>query len=82
MRMKLAHRAARRHATNLSLDQELVAEARALDLNLSRIVEDRLREAVKEERTRRWLEENREGFEAFARFVEKSGIFNEEDREW
>ena len=51
-------------------------------LNLSRIVEDRLREVVREERARRWLEENREGFEAFARFVEKNGIFNEDDREW
>ena len=82
MRMKAAHAAGRRRATNLSLDQALVAEARELDLNLSRIVEERLREVVKEERTRRWLEENREGFEAFARFVERNGIFNEEDREW
>jgi hypothetical protein len=39
-------------------------------------------EAVTKDREERWLEENREGFEAFARFVEKNGIFNEEDREW
>lgn len=82
MRMKATHERARRRATNLSLDETLVAEARALDLNLSRIVEDRLREVVREERARRWLEENREGFEAFARFVEKNGIFNEDEREW
>lgn len=82
MRMKAAHAPKRRRATNLSLDEALVAEARALELNLSRIVEDRLREVVQKERARRWLEENRPGFEAFARFVEKNGIFNEDDREW
>ncbi|MFZ5442024.1 MAG: type II toxin-antitoxin system CcdA family antitoxin [Myxococcota bacterium] len=82
MRMARAHAASRRRATNLSLDQNLVAEARALDLNLSRIVEERLREVVREERARRWLEENKEGFDAFARFIEKNGIFNEDEREW
>jgi antitoxin CcdA len=82
MRMKHAHRQDRRRATNLSLDEKLVAEARDLDLNLSRIVEDRLRQVVKEERARRWLEENRTGFEAFERFVEKHGIFNEDERDW
>lgn len=82
MRMKNAHARTRRRPTNLSLDEGLVAEARELDLNLSRILEDRLREVVQEARARRWLEENRSGFEAFARFVEKNGIFNEDDREW
>jgi antitoxin CcdA len=82
MRMKRAHAPTGRRATNLSLDQALVAEAQALKLNVSRIVEDRLREVVQAERGRRWLEDNREGFEAFARFVDKHGIFNEADREW
>jgi len=82
MRMKRAHAEGRRRATNLSLDEKLVAEARELELNVSRIVEDRLREVVRDERARRWLEENRAGFEAFERFVEKNGIFNEDEREW
>lgn len=82
MRMKTAHSRSRRRATNLSLDETVVAEARALELNVSRIVEDRLREVVKEERARRWLEENRAGFDAFERFVEQNGIFNEDGREW
>ena len=82
MRMKVAHPVIRRRATNLSLDAALVAEARGLELNLSRILEERLREVVQEERARRWLEENRAGLEAFEGFVEKHGIFNEDDREW
>jgi antitoxin CcdA len=81
MRMKDAHRPARR-PTNLSLDPALVTEARALGLNVSRTVEDGLRKAVAEARSRRWLEENRAGFDAFASFVERHGVFNEDDREW
>lgn len=42
-------------------------------------MEDRLREVVQEERARRRLEENRAGFAASDRFVEKNGIFNEGD---
>ncbi len=80
--MKSAHPSPRRRATNLSLDPELVEEARGLELNLSRILEEHLREVVRLERARRWLTENRAGLEAFERFTEKNGIFNEDDREW
>jgi antitoxin CcdA len=71
-----------RKRTNLTLDAALVREAQALGLNLSRLTEDALREAVRAERGRRWVEENRAGFEAANRAMEKYGIFNAEDREW
>lgn len=74
-------RAARR-PTNLSLDEALVAEARALKLNLSRVVEASLREAVATERRRQWLEENADALAAYERFVETHGIFNEDERDW
>lgn len=81
--MKRTHEArAKRRPTNLSLDASLLEEARRLELNLSRILEARLREVVQEERARRWLEENEDGFAAYERFVEKHGIFNEDEREW
>jgi antitoxin CcdA len=71
-----------RKATNLSLDTELVKEAQELGLNLSRVLEEALQFAVKEERGRRWAEENRAAFEAANRAIDKYGIFNAEDREW
>jgi antitoxin CcdA len=81
-RMKRAHAKRRHRAASLPPDEKLVAEARQLELNASRIVEDRLRKVVTDERARRWLEENRAGFEAFERFVEKNGIFGEDERAW
>lgn len=71
-----------RRPTNLSLDEALVAEARELKLNLSRVVEKSLKEAVAAERRRQWLEENAEALAAYERFVEAHGIFNEDEREW
>lgn len=68
--------------TNLTLDAELVKQARELELNLSRLLEERLREVIAEERRRRWLAENDAAFEAYDRFVARHGIFNEEGREW
>jgi antitoxin CcdA len=79
MRMKPAQR---RRATNVSLDPALLAEAQAMGLNLSRVLEERLKEVVQAEKQRRWLEENRGAFEAVNDFVAKHGVFNEDDREW
>jgi post-segregation antitoxin (ccd killing protein) len=39
-----------RKSVNLSLSTELVAEAKALDLNISRLAEEGIAEAVREER--------------------------------
>lgn len=53
-----------RKATNVSLDAALLEEARALGINLSRTLEERLEELVKTERIKRWREENRASIES------------------
>jgi antitoxin CcdA len=69
MAIKLARR-----ATNVSLDPELVAAARALSINVSRACEDGLATAVKKERERQWLAENREAIEGHNRWVAEHGL--------
>ena len=71
-----------RKATNITLDAELLAEARALKINLSRTLEERLTELVQEERIRRGQKENRAAIESMNRFTEEYGIFGEEFRSW
>lgn len=84
MRMKRAHDkgTTRRRATNLSLRVDLVKAARALDLNLSRELETRLEDVIRERRADAWKKENRGALEAYDRFVEKHGIWNEDERDW
>jgi antitoxin CcdA len=78
----LGERHGRKRAVNVSLDETLVAEARALGVNLSQTLEDELRKKVQEEQSRRFQEQHRETFEAFNRFIEKHGLWIEEYREW
>lgn len=75
-------RSAKKQPANLTVDSSLLREARALQINLSQVFEERLRDVIREKRQRRWLEENLEAFSAYERFVEKHGVFNEDDREW
>ncbi|MBS3927547.1 MAG: type II toxin-antitoxin system CcdA family antitoxin [Sphingomonadales bacterium] len=63
-----------RRSTNVSLAVDLVTEAKALDINLSRACEAGLEAALKEERGRRWIEENRAAAEASNAWVEKHGL--------
>lgn len=63
-----------RKAANLSLDSELLSQARDLDINLSRAAEDGIAKAVKAERERRWLEENAEAIRAENDYIEKNDL--------
>lgn len=69
-----------RKATNLSLDQRVVAEAKELELNVSRIAEEAISDAVRAERNRRWKEENREALESWNEWVRVNGLPLEKHR--
>lgn len=69
-----------RKATNLSLDQNLIAEAKVLELNVSRIAEEAIADAVRAEKNRRWKEENRAALESWNEWVRDNGLPLEEGR--
>ena len=50
----------------------------ALGVNLSRTLEKSLEEVVREERRRRWQEENREALLAYKRFHDEHGSIADE----
>ena len=75
-------RRARKAPTNLSLRIDLVQRAKALDLNLSDVLERALEKAIREEEQVRWLAENKEAIEQYNAFVEEHGYFGEEFREF
>lgn len=63
-----------RRTTSMTLDREILDEARALDLNVSRAAEAGIAAAVKAEKERRWREENAEAIRAYNEYIEKNGI--------
>ncbi len=67
-------------AANLSIRADLLEEARALKINLSQTLETALANIVKQEKERRWLEENRAAIEAYNLHIEKHGLFSDRFR--
>ncbi|AWC21886.1 type II toxin-antitoxin system CcdA family antitoxin [Aminobacter sp. P9b] len=63
-----------RKPTNVSLDSRLVEEAKALGINMSQAAEAGLAKAISEEKSRQWLEENREAIESSNEYVERNGL--------
>lgn len=67
----------RKKAANLSVDEHLLARARQLKLNLSRVLEDGLAQAIRREESAAWLRRNRAALEAYNEHVEKHGVFSD-----
>jgi len=66
-----------KRATNLSVNEDLLRRARALGINLSRTLEERLEELVVEQEQARWLEANRAAIEDYNRRIEAEGAFGD-----
>lgn len=71
-----------RKAVNVTLDTALVAEAKTLHLNLSRTMEDALRGRVREEKARRWREENANAIAFNNAQIEKNGLWYDDYRKF
>lgn len=63
-----------RKPTNLSLDGELLKEARALGINVSRSAEAGIAEAVKRHKQQQWLQENAAALASSNAYVEEHGL--------
>lgn len=61
-------------ATNVSLAENLLAEAKALRINVSQAAEAGVANAVAEKRAEIWLKENKKAFECWNTYVEKHGL--------
>lgn len=67
----------RRKATNVTVDEALLARARRLKLNLSRVLEAGLTDALRRHEAEEWLERNRAALEAYNDHLEKHGVFSD-----
>lgn len=63
-----------RRSTNLSLDGDMLSEARDLKINLSRAAEDGIRAAVASAKAERWKAENKAALESSNAYVERNGL--------
>ena len=63
-----------RKATNVSINEALLAEARILKINVSKAAESGLVLALAEKRAELWLAENRAALDSSNAYVEQHGL--------
>lgn len=66
-----------KRSTNLSINSDLLRQAKERKINISQALELRLAELLREEQSRRWKEENREAIEEYNRRIEAHGTFSD-----
>lgn len=64
-------------STNLSINSDLLRQAKERRINISQALELRLAELLREENSRRWKEENQEAIEDYNRRIEAQGTFSD-----
>ncbi|WP_294174211.1 type II toxin-antitoxin system CcdA family antitoxin [uncultured Sphingomonas sp.] len=64
----------RKRSTNVSLSEDLVREAKQLGISISAACEQGLAGALKQERERRWIEENAEAIRSYNEWIRRNGV--------
>lgn len=64
-------------STNLSLPEDVLRSARALNLNLSRELEMHLRKVIREKQAEQWRIDNREAIQAINAQLERDGLWSD-----
>jgi len=63
-----------RQSVNTSIDSQLIKDAKALGINISRAAEAGIAKAIAAEKTRRWQAENKEAIESSNEYVKRNGL--------
>ncbi|MGH8167650.1 MAG: type II toxin-antitoxin system CcdA family antitoxin [Woeseiaceae bacterium] len=71
------HSRSAKKPVNLSINSDLLALARELNINLSATMEAALAEAVKRKQRERWLAENQASIAAYNERVVTDGVFSD-----
>ena len=69
-----------RKATNLTVNSDLLAQARELGINLSALFEQALAQGVREARRDAWIAENRQALVEYNQRVAERGSFGDRTR--
>jgi antitoxin CcdA len=77
MQANLFDPSAPKKSANLSINSDLLRQAKEHRINLSKALEERLAEMLQETRRRQWREENRDAIDAYNRRIEAGGAFSD-----
>lgn len=64
-------------SVNLTVNENLVMEAKSLEINMSREFEIHLANLVKQRKSEKWLAENMDALDAYNAHIERDGLFSD-----
>lgn len=64
-------------ACNVSVNEDLLRQAKALGINISQTLEAGLEARVREAKARAWVEENKDAIDAYNRYVAEHGVWSD-----
>ncbi len=71
---------AAKKACNVSINEDLLRQAKELGINLSQTLEAELEKRVREAKAKAWYEENKAAIDARHRWVEENGLLSDHFR--
>ena len=69
--------AAPKKSANLSINADLLQQAKQLNINLSQTLEQHLAEIIRQAQRSRWLAENKNALDEYNRRIESRGTFSD-----
>ncbi|MDO8465329.1 MAG: type II toxin-antitoxin system CcdA family antitoxin [Gallionella sp.] len=69
--------AAPKKSANLSINADLLQQAKQLNINLSQTLEQHLAEIVRQAQRSQWLAENKDALDEYNRRIESRGTFSD-----
>ena len=72
-----SHPTTAKKPVNVSINSELLRQAKELKINVSQVLEMALTSQVKRLREEQWKADNQEAIEAYNRHVQANGIWND-----
>lgn len=70
-------KSAKKKATNLSVNSDLLLKAKALHINISSCLEQTLEEKVREKQIEQWELENQDAINEYNEDVARNGVFSD-----
>jgi antitoxin CcdA len=77
MQVRLFDPEAPKKPANLSINSDLLRQAKEERINLSQALENCLAETLRHKKRQEWLKDSADAIEEYNRFVEKHGVFSD-----
>jgi antitoxin CcdA len=75
--LSLYDRNAPKKPTNLTVNSDLLSQAKSFHINISSVLENALEEKLKQKKEEEWLKENEDSIIAYNKNIEQNGAFSD-----